>query len=143
MASNRGRKGHVFHVVGVALVLVVFSWVLAVADAPSGDVFKNPFDGNRESIAVGKTIFEAVCAGYCHATENTKRPGRCPNLFDCQWKYGKSDGEVFRSVTEGVPKTEMVGFKGRLPDEVLWKIIAYLRSASQCQEERPAAAAAH
>lgn len=96
-----------------------------------------------EAIAFGKTTFEAVRAGYCHATAEAKRNGRCPNLFDCEWKHGSSDGEIFHAITEGVPQTEMVGFKGRLPDEVLWKIIAYLRSASQCQDSKPAAEAAH
>jgi len=104
---------------------------------------KNPFAGNAEAIATGKATFEAVCAGYCHSTENSNRPGQCPILFDCEWKYGSSDGEIFHTVTEGVPKTQMIGFKGRIPDDLLWKIIAYLRSASKCQDGKPATAPAH
>ncbi len=114
------------------------------ADTPVDISRKNPFAGNAEAIATGKAIFEATCTGYCHAAASSARVGRCPNLFDCEWKHGSSDGEVFHALTDGVPKTEMVGFKGKLPDEILWKIIAYMRSASRCQDgNKPAAAAAH
>jgi len=104
---------------------------------------KNPFAGNAEAIVTGKATFEAVCAGYCHSTETSNRPGQCPSLFDCEWKNGSNDGEVFHTLMEGVPKTQMIGFKGRLPDDMLWKIIAYLRSASKCQAGKPATAPAH
>lgn len=135
------QRGHAFFIMSMALGLITLSSALAGAETPAKNAQQNPFAGNAEAIAVGKVTFEAVCAGYCHATETTKRPGQCPNLFDCEWKHGKSDGEVFHAVTEGVPKTQMVGFKGKLPDEMLWKIIAYLRSVSRCQDGKPAAAA--
>ena len=137
----RGRR--VFFTLSVILYLFARAGALARAETPVDNSLKNPLAGNAEAITFGKAIFEATCAGYCHATEGAQRGGRCPNLFDCEWKHGGSDGEVFHTVTEGVPKTEMVGFKGKLPDDVLWKIIAYLRSASQCQNGKPAAAAAH
>lgn len=137
------QYGHTLFTLSVILCFVALVDALAGAETPVDNSLKNPFAGNAEAIAFGKTTFEAICAGYCHATEGARRGGRCPNLFDCEWKHGGSDGEVFHSVTEGVPKTEMVGFKGRLPDEVLWKIIAYLHSASQCQSGKPAPAAAH
>jgi len=136
------QKGRVFFLMTVVFGLLVMSGAPARAETPVKNAQQNPFTGNAEAIAVGKVTFEAVCAGYCHATETTKRPGQCPNLFDCEWKHGKSDGEVFHSLSEGVPKTQMVGFKGKLPDEMLWKIVAYLRSASRCKD-KPAAAAAH
>ena len=137
------QGGRIFFTLSVVLCLLARAGALARAETPVDNSLKNPFAGNAEAITFGKAIFEATCAGYCHATEGAKRGGRCPNLFDFEWKHGGSDGEVFHTVTEGVPKTEMVGFKGKLPDEVLWKIIAYLRSASQCQNGKPAAEAAH
>jgi mono/diheme cytochrome c family protein len=109
------------------------------AEAPS----QNPFVGDAQATAEGKKTFEGVCAGYCHVTENSSRPGQCPNLFDCEWKNGSSDADIFHIMSDGVPKTQMIGFKGRLPDEMLWKIITYLRSASKCQEDGKPAAAAH
>ena len=118
----------------VTFCLITLSALATRAETPVDNSLKNPFTSNAEAIETGKTLFEATCTGYCHATAGSRRAGRCPNLFDCEWKHGGSDGEVFHSVTDGVPKTEMVGFKGKLPDEVLWKVIAYLRSASQCQD---------
>src|SRR5215510_1606482 len=137
------RRGHFLFTLSVTLCLVALVDFSTGAETPVDTSLKNPFAGNAEAIATGKVLFDAACTGYCHATAAASRAGRCPNLFDCEWKHGGSDGEVFHSVTEGVPKTEMVGFKGRLPDEVLWKIIGYLRVASQCQEGKPAAEVAH
>jgi mono/diheme cytochrome c family protein len=102
---------------------------------------KNPFAGDAAAIATGKSLFEAACTGYCHTTVNSTRAGRCPNLFDCEWKHGGTEGRIFHTITAGVPNTEMVGFKGRLPDEIVWKIVAYLRSDSQCKDGQPAAPA--
>lgn len=99
---------------------------------------KNPFADNAEAIAFGKLIFEATCTGYCHTTVNTNRVGRCPSLFDCEWKRGGTDGQIYHTINAGVPNTEMVGFKGRLPDEMVWKITAYLRSASLCKDGQAA-----
>ena len=121
------------------LFVPLFLVTLATAYAETND--KNPFAGNAEAIAAGKTIYEGVCAGYCHATETSTRAGRCPNLFDCEWKHGSGDEEVFHTIAEGVAKTEMIGFKGRIPDEMLWKVIAYMRSVSRCADAPPAAPA--
>jgi mono/diheme cytochrome c family protein len=126
------------------LLLFTFFCVLAFrisarAESPADQ--KNPFTGDAEAIAFGKIIYEATCTGYCHTTAAANRVGRCPNLFDCEWKHGNSDGEIYHIINVGVPNTEMVGFKGRLPDEMLWKITAYIRSASQCKEGQATAPA--
>ncbi len=128
-------------VVPLALFIFLQPVVGAQGSGPGGSPTTNPFAGDTQAISEGKLIFEAVCAGYCHATEGAAREGRCPNLFDCAWKHGSSDQEVFQVVAAGVPQTEMVGFKGKLPDDILWKVIAYVRAASQCS--KPAATAAH
>jgi mono/diheme cytochrome c family protein len=138
------RRYRVIFFVGATVSLIALSSSVMWAEGPGDGATKNPFAEDAEAIPVGKLIYEATCAGYCHATESAARQGRCPNLFDCEWKYGNSDSEIFHILSVGVPRTEMVGFKGKLPDEILWKVIAYVRSASQCrQDSRPAAAAAH
>lgn len=115
-----------------AFFCVLVFRVSARAQAPADQ--KNPFTGDAEAIAFGKIIYEATCTGYCHTTATAQRTARCPNLFDCEWKHGGTDGEIYHIINVGVPNTEMVGFKGRLPDEMLWKITAYIRSASQCKD---------
>lgn len=130
-------------VVPLGILILLQAVVGAEGPGPGGNTATNPFAGNTQAVSEGKLIFEAVCAGYCHATEGAAREGRCPNLFDCEWKHGTSDHEVFQVVSAGVPQTEMVGFKGKLPDDILWKVIAYVRAASQCKGSKPAATAAH
>ena len=107
------------------------------------DAVKNPVAGDAAAIAEGEMLFEAVCSGYCHVKADADRDSKCANLFDCEWKNGSgSDAEMFKVVSEGVPKTEMVGFAGQLPDDMIWQILAYVRSASKCEGgEKPAAAA--
>ena len=103
------------------------------------DAVTNPFAGDEAAIEEGGFLFEAVCAGYCHVKAEANRDGKCPNLFDCEWVEGSgTDAEMFEVVSEGVPKTEMVGFAGQLPDEMIWQILAYVRAASKCE---PSAAA--
>lgn len=127
------------HRTRILLLAISFVSILATQARTEGPADqKNPFAGNAEAIAFGKSIFEATCTGYCHTTVNANRVGRCPNLFDCEWKRGGADGQIYTSINNGVPNTEMVGFKGRLPDEMIWKITAYLRSASLCKEGQPA-----
>ena len=103
------------------------------------DAVTNPFAGDEAAIEEGGFLFEAVCAGYCHVKAEADRDGKCPNLFDCEWVKGSgTDAEMFEVVSEGVPKTEMVGFAGQLPDDMIWQILAFVRAASKCE---PAAAA--
>jgi mono/diheme cytochrome c family protein len=116
----------------IALSFLATLALQANAEGPADQ--KNPFADNAEAIAFGKSIFEATCTGYCHTTVNSNRVGRCPNLFDCEWKHGGADGQIYNTINIGVPNTEMVGFKGRLPDDMIWKITAYIHSASLCKD---------
>lgn len=76
-------------------------------------------------------LFRAVCTGYCHSTQAAAERV-APDLFDCSWENGSSDGEVFQVIANGVPDTQMQGFAGKLSDEDLWKLVAYLRQRSRC-----------
>ncbi len=80
-----------------------------------------------EAITAGRRMFRAVCTGYCHSTQ----PGvtkDAPNLFDCDWRHGSEDADLFRVITKGVPDTEMLPFGGKIPDDTIWQVIAYVRS---------------
>lgn len=89
----------------------------------------------------GKLLFVGSCGGYCHSTRDEERPA--PSLFDCAWKHGGTDEDIHRSIAKGIEGTLMPGWVKALPegDEDVWKIVAYLRSASSCKKD--AAAAAH
>lgn len=89
---------------------------------------------DAEAIARGRSIFDGSCATYCHGAE--PKPGEDVDLFDCQWKYGGSNEEIFTIVTSGIPETRMVGFGNNFPggQDDLWKLIAYLRTEQQSCE---------
>ncbi len=126
-------------VYGVLLAgLLMFVPMSVLAD----EEMKNPFAGDEAAVAEGDLLFQAVCAGYCHVKAEADRDGKCPNLFDCEWVNGSgTDAEMFKVVSDGVPKTEMVGFAGQLPDDMIWQILAYVRAASKCEPGADAAAA--
>ena len=86
-------------------------------------------------IARGKALFTGTCGAYCHRPSAPAAGGAvsdAPPLFDCDWIHGGSDAQIFHTITHGVEGTRMVAFGGAIPDEDIWRIIAYLRSASQC-----------
>lgn len=98
--------------------------VPAVATAPRFDA---PAD-----VARGRSIFVGTCGAYCHKMNAMN--GDAPFLFDCDWLHGGSEAEIFHTITHGVPGTRMVAFGGAIPDEDIWRIVAYLKSASQCKK---------
>ncbi len=105
---------------------------VSVAEAPNAASGAAAYVNDPEAVARGRGLFRAVCTGYCHTTRPADRVA--PDLFDCTWARGDSDPEIFRTISDGVSDTQMVGFGGKLPDEDLWKIVAYLRAASKCGE---------
>ena len=84
------------------------------------------------AIERGKEIFAGTCGAYCH--KMTDAQSDAPNLFDCTWLHGGSDQEIFNTISHGVPKTRMVPFADALPDEDIWKIVAYLKAQSKCPQ---------
>jgi len=96
----------------------------AAAPSPVAAYLDDP-----EAITAGRRMFRAVCTGYCHSTT----PGvtkDAPNLFDCDWDHGNEDADLYRVITEGVANTEMLPFDGKIPEETIWQVIAYVRSNS-------------
>ena len=107
----------------------------AVATAAVAAVTESPATAHlqdQDALSRAGQLFRAVCTGYCHTTQ----PGAdrvAPDLFDCDWKHGDGDREIFGVIAGGVPDTQMQGFgEGKVADEDLWKIVAYLRTQSRC-----------
>ena len=95
-----------------------------VASSPVAAYLEDP-----AAITAGRRMFRAVCTGYCHSTT----PGvtkDAPNLFDCNWDHGNTDADLYRVINQGVPETEMLPFEGKIPEDTIWKVIAYVRSNS-------------
>ena len=56
---------------------------------------------------------------------------RGPDLTTGQWARGGSDAQLFRTIMQGIPGTDMPGAQNAdaTPDQV-WAVIAYLRTLS-------------
>jgi cytochrome c oxidase cbb3-type subunit 3 len=64
------------------------------------------------------------CAG-CHGARGGGGIG--PPFADAEWIYGGEPQNVFQSVVQGRP-AGMPAFGGQIPDEQVWKIVAFVRS---------------
>ncbi|MEE2777573.1 MAG: c-type cytochrome [Acidobacteriota bacterium] len=104
--------------------------VAAEAPAPAETTPASAYLADEAALKRASQLFRAVCTGYCHTTEGAGR--EAPDLFDCESMHGGSDQEVFTVITGGLPNTQMQAFGGKLPDEDLWRIVAYLRANSTC-----------
>jgi len=111
-----------------ALCLSVMSFNFALAQERE---VKNPIPSTPENIELGRVKFRSRCAS-CHGID--ARGLRGPDLTTGHFAHGESDGQIFRTLTRGVPGTEMPPAEG-LRDEEIWTIISYIRSLSGGGEE--------
>jgi cytochrome c oxidase cbb3-type subunit III len=84
----------------------------------------NPYDGNVLAIREGERFYQWFNCGGCHGAIGGGAIG--PPLRDRDWIYGGSPLQIYRSIVEGRPQG-MPAYRG-IPDEALWKIIAYVTS---------------
>jgi putative heme-binding domain-containing protein len=92
----------------------------------TGAVARVTRTANPAEIQEGASLFRANCSP-CHG-RNAQGGGRGPDLTSGRWVHGSSDAEILRTITQGVPGTEMPanGFE----DSMVRAIVAYLRSLS-------------
>ncbi len=121
----------------ILLYCLLLPSLLACSDgSPDSSLAESPvvaqFMADPAAVARGQALFTGSCASFCHTLE-PEADLDALFLFDCEWKHGGSDQEIFNVVTKGVPGTRMVGFGSNFPegDDDLWKLIAYLRTNQQ------------
>ena len=77
-------------------------------------------------MAEGKRLYIQFNCNGCHALGGGDIG---PALMDGKWIYGHEPDQIFASIVEGRPNG-MPSFRGRLPDQQIWQIVAYVRSMS-------------
>lgn len=106
----------------------------------AGAQTRNPFAGDPKVVKLGEFQFRANCA-FCHGL-GARGGGRGPDLTRAQKRHGDSDGDLFRTINDGVPGTAMppngatqqgVGMTA----EEIWQVITYLRSVQVKARQQP------
>jgi cytochrome c oxidase cbb3-type subunit 3 len=93
--------------------------------SPAPEV-KNPYEGSAYAVSEGKRLFEWYNCVGCHFHGGG---GIGPPLMDDQWIYGSDAANIFATIVEGRPNG-MPPFRGKIPDDQVWQIVAYVRSLS-------------
>src|SRR5579884_110484 len=87
---------------------------------------KNPYEKNAYAMGEGQQLFESYNCVGCHAHGGG---GMAPPLMDDKWIYGSEPQNVYATIMEGRPNG-MPSFRGKVPNDQAWKIVAYVRSLS-------------
>jgi mono/diheme cytochrome c family protein len=117
------RSG-IFAVVGGVLAVTC---VLVPARPGAGQGKKlNPYTGKQEAIQEGRTLYlQHGCSG-CHGVMGGG--GMAPPLLDDAWKFGSDDETLYKLIKGEIPTQVMPRVWAPVPDEDVWKMIAYVRS---------------
>lgn len=89
---------------------------------PRADIYED----NAFHISEGKRYYEWFNCYGCHAAGGGDIG---PPLMDEEWRFGGSIEQIRASILEGRPNG-MPSFQGRIPDQQVWQIAAFVRSMS-------------
>jgi cytochrome c oxidase cbb3-type subunit III len=87
---------------------------------------QGPFDQNAWAVSEGKRLYTWYNCVGCHANGGG---GMGPPLMDDTWIYGSEAERIHATIVEGRPNG-MPAFGGKIPDQQIWQIVAYVRSLS-------------
>jgi putative heme-binding domain-containing protein len=94
---------------------------------------KNPFDTPRDAELGRRTFVTAGGCSYCHANDGSG--GRGANLTLGEYRFGGSDAELFETIRNGIPGSDMPPTRG--PDQEIWHLVAFVkRLGSQGLDEK-------
>ena len=92
---------------------------------PSAPV-TNPYSANAYAVSEGEKLYNAYNCVGCHAHGGG---GMGPPLMDNVWIYGSEPQNIYATIVQGRPNG-MPSFRGKIPDQQVWEIVAYVRSLS-------------
>jgi cytochrome c oxidase cbb3-type subunit 3 len=84
------------------------------------------FEANAYHVGQGKQFFRAFNCIGCHGNGGG---GIGPALMDANWIYGGDIKSIYVTIRDGRPNG-MPAFGGKIPDDQIWEIAAYVRSLS-------------
>ena len=90
----------------------------------------NPIVADPKSPELGRLMFRIYCTP-CHGIHADG--GRGPDLTLGNYANGDHDRDIFRVIARGVSGSEMPAYAGRIEDEGMWRLVAYLKSIANKQ----------
>ena len=96
---------------------VLFTALLLSVPAAAGAQTKAP---------TTKELYGSMCQA-CHGPDG-KAPLKEMGFVGRKWKHGTTTAGMVRIITNGVPGTVMLPFKGRLTDQQIRDLARYVRS---------------
>jgi cytochrome c oxidase cbb3-type subunit III len=103
------------------LIVLLVGWSAQAQHGSSAAV--NPYTSTFDA-AAGASVYRGRCAG-CHGID-ASGTGAGPSLNTGVFRYGRSDEDLFLTITKGVPGTAMPAFS--LSGKVTWQLVSYLRT---------------
>ncbi len=91
---------------------------------------ENPYRSPQDAVE-GRRLYRFYCVN-CHGMDGAS--GRGARLASPLRRHGSSDREMFRTIANGIPGTEMPGLW--MDEDTVWKILAFVRTL-----EKPSAVA--
>jgi cytochrome c oxidase cbb3-type subunit 3 len=91
--------------------------------APPPEV-QSPYRNNAYGLSEGKRLYSTFNCVGCHAHGGG---GIGPALMDHRWIYGSRPEQIYSTIVQGRPNG-MPSFGGRLTDQQVWQLVAYVES---------------
>ena len=93
---------------------------------PALDVRAKLFDNNANAIGQGQQLYTMMNCVGCHSHGGG---GMGPALMDDEWRYGSRIDQIASTIAEGRPNG-MPAWRGKLTEDQIWALAAYVRSLS-------------
>ena len=108
------------------------------ATAPKAGIpQKSPVAASEASLKAGRSVYSKICRN-CHGLSGkgdgiSAPPGSHPaNLVDAEWKFGRTDGDIFYTIKYGVkPFDVMEPWGKKISDADIWNAINYVRDLAK------------
>jgi len=94
--------------------------------ATTSDPHGRHFEDNAWHVNQGQQLYKWFNCTGCHANGGGAIG---PALMDAEWRYGGSIEQIHSSIAQGRPNG-MPSFRGKIPDDQIWEIAAYVRTMS-------------
>jgi len=120
-----------FPLAGAGCFALALTAVVSAQEVPAGVVVPraaaaaqtNPFDTARDAELGRATFVTSGGCSYCHANDGTG--GRGANLTLGEYRFGGSDLQLFETIRNGIPGSDMPPTGG--PDEDIWRLVAFVK----------------